>query len=661
MGLTTIVQTIDDLDVSPGSGYSAAFLHSFEQPGSAATFVETAQGPVVTHVAAGMYRLSALSIYIEEGDAAVMQAEIMRALDTTRAAKSIVVSDTDGENRRYLMFVTEAVNQLPESAGLGYIATLLAHEDIRWRSETDVTQSHTFTASGQTWVMTVGGHLQTVPTITVTPRAPKSAPGWQYAKTQVVRWRSPISFKLHVPIEITGGGWNTAALVTAGEMTNRTNIAVLDGYGRVVPHWYGAADGAATGFNSTTTKIWINTASLFVPHAALYIGEDLDADSTSMNIYIDTEDETAIPTAGWLRFADTGEIISFNGVERGMLMEVRRGVAGTTRADHVAGEELEGGIRPFQIVWDPVSTVRSSDKTPAYQAAALKEPLIDKAASTNSFWRMTRFRDGGRTVAWSYGGVKELAFTTSTAVSGARMGFAEPWTAMGFRHDIRGHHIFYQMFPMPISRVRITGRKYDYGYLPGYPASAQLLVISSATRAYDMLWDSGQGEWDPAGVAFDETLDTPMWGMDGDPANWTLYNELLWRVLTTNCQQTDIQQVDVTFKSPLTPIVESYTPTTTYDLDMLLVNSGTGEAGTVQSLRLFMPGLEIDKGVVINALDHTVIYAGDNSNKYAACRKTQGDGAFLMTLQPGDNAISVLEEHLAEVDVDFRYSERRYV
>ncbi len=83
MGLTTVIQTIDDLDVSPGSGYSAGFLHSFEQPGSAATVVETAAGPVVSHGAAGIYRLSGLSSFIVVGDAAVLQVALMRALDST--------------------------------------------------------------------------------------------------------------------------------------------------------------------------------------------------------------------------------------------------------------------------------------------------------------------------------------------------------------------------------------------------------------------------------------------------------------------------------------------------------------------------------------------------------------------------------------------------
>lgn len=666
MGLTTIVQTIDDLDVSPGSGYSAAFLHSFEQPGSAATLVETAQGPVVTHVAPGMYRLSALSIMIEDGDEAVMQVALMRALDTTRAAKSIVISDTDGENRRYMMFVTEALNQLPESAGLGYIATLIAHEDIRWRSETDITETENFTTTAG-WTVNVGGHLTAYPTITVTPRGPKSTPGWQHAMTKVLRWQSPLPVKTLVPIDLTGGGWNTAALVTAGEMTSRTNIAVTDGYGRFIPHWYGAADGQPAGFNSTTTKIWVNVGDLFMPTEPTYLGESLAADATTMNVYIDTQDETALPPAGWLRLAETGEIISYNGIERGTLMGVRRGVAGTTREDHEAGELMEV-VKPFQIVWDPVSTVPSHAKTAAYWAAYNREPLIDKAASTNSFWRMTSFRSGSRSVGWNYTGPKEAAFTVATDAGGSVAGFTEPWTAMGFRHDVRGNAMFYRTFAVPIDTVRLIGRKFGIGYFPQYPNSAQFKIVSARTRAWKVLWNSSHGGWGEDNDTFDETIDTPM----TDPLaeipeeeggnlswyyeNWTLYNELLWAVTGSNCNQVDIQRIDVTFTSLFAPIVETYTPPTTYDLDMRIFNAATGEM-----LRLFMPGMEIDKSLVIDSLTDRVTYSGDGSNRYAAVKKIMGDGAFLMTLEPGDNVISVIEDYMSDMDVEIRYAARYYV
>jgi len=668
VGLTTVIQTIDDLDVSPGSGYSSAFLHSFEQPGSAAVFVETAAGPVVSHVSAGMYRLSGLSIFIEEGDEAVMQVALMRALDTTRESKSIVVSDPDGGNRRYLMFVTEAINQLPETAGLGYVATLLANEDIRWRGVPDTVETHNFTGTGY-WTVTNGGHLESFPTITVTPRAAKSAPGWRHALTKIVRWQSPLPSHTPMPLEITGGGWNTAALKTAGEMTTGNNIAVLDGYGRFIPHWYGAVDGQPGGFNSTTTKIWINASDFFNATVPMSLYEDLAADSPIASIRVSTMDSAAaLPPAGWLRFADTGEIASFNGYERGSILNVRRGVAGTSRADHPVGTILEAGIRPYQIVWDPTSTVTDGQKTPAYRAAALNPPLIDRAASTNSLWKQTVFRNGQGTAAWSYQGDTGRAFTKATDGSGVITGFSEPWTAMGFRHDTEAKLLFWLTYPVPIDTVRVVGRRWGIGYPPGYPDSARLRIQDKRTHDWRPLWNSGSGVWDEDNGPFDETFNTPMFGIEDEipppegatkdwyADSWPMFSSLLWQVPSTNCDQVDIQRVEVTFSPGFTPIIETYNPASSYDLNMVVANVTTGEW-----LYLNMPGLEIDKSIVISAADHTVTYSGDNSNKYAACRKIQGEDRWLMTLPPGDNLFWVREDYMSSVDVEIRYTPRYYI
>ena len=92
--------------------------------------------------------------------------------------------------------------------------------------------------------------------------------------------------------------------------------------------------------------------------------------------------------------------------------------------------------------------------------------------------------------------------------------------------------------------------------------------------------------------------------------NWPTFNALLWHVTSTNCDQVDIQRVDVTFSPTFTPIIETCNPAGSYDLNMAIANVTTGEW-----LYLNMPGLEIDKSVVISAADHTVTYSGDNSNK----------------------------------------------
>ena len=51
---------------------------------------------------------------------------------------------------------------------------------------------------------------------------------------------------------------NTAALVTADDLVNNTNIGVLNDSGYIIPFGTGPATGPYTGFNNASTKIWVN-------------------------------------------------------------------------------------------------------------------------------------------------------------------------------------------------------------------------------------------------------------------------------------------------------------------------------------------------------------------------------------------------------------------
>lgn len=657
MTLTTVIQTIDDLDVSPGSGYSAVFIYSFHQPGSSVTMIERFEGPEVTAVTPGLHRLSPISIQIADySNAEALQVELFRALDTSEEAKALVISDPDGDNRRYVMFVTESLQQLPDTGGLGYIATLLVAEQVRWRSDEEVVEALNWTSSSTTIDLTVEGHLPAYPTYTFTPRAPKSTLGWPHMMQVAIQWRSPLQVYLPLPLDLTGGGWNTAALVTAGKLSNRNNIGVLNEAGRFVPFWYGGSDNAYTGFNNASTKIWVNhpvAARVAITNKNFISSLD---NSSLLEFDAYPSETRSLPTTGWLRF-ETGEIISYSGylANTHTLLNVVRGVGGTTPVDHQAGELLEK-LAIYTIVYGPNSVVAARYKDADYQAGLLREPLINKTYSTNSSWRQELFRSGARTAAWAFGGYRpSMAFTQATDESGIAGSFVEPWTALGFRHDVAGVAAFAAYYAIPLKTVRILGARHAWGYEIDYPGSPDLVVTSPNGRDKATLWNAAAG-----GVFddFDDTMNTPtvadIANDDLEEWQWRLFHSLRFEVTTTNHVQTDIQRADVTFVDNYTPIVTRVSSDVDYDMDMAFVNNTTGEA-----MYVHVPNIALNKSVIINTADSTVVYSGDNSNRYAALT-TNTPRPFFMRLPPGLNQLLLIDNNLTDLDVEVRYTPRYY-
>ncbi len=657
MTLTTVVQTIDDLDVSPGSGYSTVFIYSFHQPGASATFVERAEGPEVTSVAPGLYRLSPLDIVIEDiDDADTLQVSLFRALDTTEEAKSLVISDADGGNRRYVMFVTESLQQKPDSGGLEYIATLIVHEDVRWRAEEPVTEALNWTASGTSNIVTVDGHLPVYPTWTITPRQAKSVPGWPHMLYSVVQWRSPLQDDRAHPIDLTGGGWDTAALVTAGDLTNETNIGVLDESGRFIPFWYGNTPTLHTGFNQAATKIWVNHRP--ESRGALVLRDYLAAGDNYSTLRVNTP-ETGMPsTSGWLVFSD-GEMISFNGYMDGALLNVVRGAGGTTPGDHPAGAPLEW-VSAYRIVYGPNSAVPDRLKDEGYIRAAGQEPVINKRYSSNSEWRydgMFRSSSGAGSAGWNYLGDRAAAFTEATGEDGVAGSFVEPWAALGLRYDVGRGAWFYRRFTIPLASVRATGNRFAFGYEIDYPGAPQLCVLSGSASNRVTLWNS-----DSAGLGdapFDTgTLNTPtvadIANTELDEDEWRLFDRLRFEITDTSHIQTDIQVMYVTFVGDYAPVVTLITATNSYDMSMALHNVTAGEA-----LYIDAQDVALNESIVINTADSTVTYSADNSNRYANVTQ-DAPRAFFLRLLPGDNDIVLYESGLSDVDVDIAYTPRYY-
>ncbi len=148
-------------------------------------------------------------------------------------------------------YLSGLVTQVREqSAGL-YFVTIQLDTPV-WKLVTPGSTNWNVTASGQTQAITVLGNINVQPVFSITPTVAKTG-GLSYR-----RWipiYNPTNTKFTAPLEITGGGLDTATLVTAVKMqSDGDDLRVwLDGV--EVDRWLSGMNGAAT-------KCWINFSLL---------------------------------------------------------------------------------------------------------------------------------------------------------------------------------------------------------------------------------------------------------------------------------------------------------------------------------------------------------------------------------------------------------------
>lgn len=652
--------SVGNLNTDEGSGYTANFLQSYARPQlEYASALREGRAPIITSVFASPAQLPPAGFTIESENPATqrsLRAALMRVLDTLDGPVAFTIADDDDANPRYMMLLVNKVDQVPGGKGLMFVANVTVAEDIYWQSVTETVVEENVTSSGGSFDVTNDGEREVYPAITITPRQAKSSQVWAYNRKVLVRWRYRPRFSTMgtAPLEITGGGLNTAALKTAGKVGTSRSIGVKVN-GNFVAYWYGGADGTSRGFNSSNTTIWINRDR---PERKLVVSTPyVTAEMTEISA--DSYDERDIPQIGRAYFPDTGEIIAWNGVgDDGALANVRRGVDGTTPA------ELESGmvgdiVDDIVIVYGPTADVLNPAHNP--QASTIssamtnfKSPIIN-ANSTNGSWYFSDFANvkASHVTEWrstaDFNFHDGVAFVNETnAANDQGWGYEEPWKALGIEANVRtAPTYFYLKLPRPITAVSLTGRR-QRGVLTYTNNRAPELrgIAQGTTRQNFFIWNASQN-----GTVYAST--NALFNVN---FNWTQPDvvELQWGVTTETYIQCDIQSMTLTFNSNYTPLVTVGAEQTDYDLNMYVYNATTGE-----NLTVYLSDMLLDESLVIDCDKAQVTYTHDNSNQYTAVRRSNVRNYF-MRLVPGVNTFQIFEGGLTDVDFEFTYRELFY-
>lgn len=307
-----------------------------------------------------------------------------------------------------------------------FLAVLVA-PDPRLRSETQSTDTEAVTTTGQTWtVNNPGNTVESAPVITVTPTSLKAASAsWRYKREVIVANRVDRVLS-NWALEVTGGGWDHAAEVTAGRsLSSGDDVRVLVD-GRETPRWSGG--GSTSDWNDTATKIWSNIT--FSPGLTASLQDAITDVSPADGGDLDVEpgDTSGWPDAGAILLGS--EVILYTGKTDRAFTGVTRGARNTTAAAASAGATLRWVEHRVQVMYGYTGAS-------APDARDDLKPMIDLDASDNEMHTWAAFSDDdepGRSMQWA----RSLLSTHDAQAGRILAAGGSPATSMAFEYQDGG-------------------------------------------------------------------------------------------------------------------------------------------------------------------------------------------------------------------------------
>ncbi len=617
----------------------AAFALTWQRPAATPIGVRR-QGarPIVAGVEYGLWTLPDLGILIEGNtDEDAARRALLEAFDRHAGPGALIVADEDGSNERYMYVVCQTLEQKRGDFGVGFVATLVAEDDDYWRSVTPKTASVTMSSSLRALNITNAGDVDAYPTIKINPSVSVSSSQWRYRRFVPIKW--PADGAHRWPVELTdGAGINTSALVSGGKAAASNSLSVIVD-GRHVDHWYGNSDGAAGGFNTTSTKIWANID--FAGSVAVALGVGVGSSNTEITA---DGDISAFPPQGILQI--NSEVITYTGRDlyRNTFTGCGRGAYGSTAATQSSGT-IYWIQHEVWIVYSP-----SWSRT---LAGGDGKPVIDLTNSSNAVWKWADFGSTGasRTAQWT-----PLAGGTGATFTGNQHGAeTSPFQVAGVYlpgagSSLPGNYALWRFrSPAGIDALVWSGSsRYEFGYI-----RLQVSADGSNWTQTGNAWDSStDGSWETysdstggLGVGLRHVQIVP-WntgvsGVGNAPAD----------------VEAQVSALELTFQSTLRPTSTLLPEQSNYPLWLTIENTTTGEAlviGAVPGLQQGVESVEADT----EGKTAVILPGGRNAYRYLIRDTLRPD---LLRLVPGVNALQLLEAPSAGNAIEFTFTERWYV
>jgi len=614
----------------------AAFDRSWQRPQATPIAVRRERTrPLVTDVELGAWTLPELAILIEgNADEEGARRAILKAFDTKAGPGSLIIADDDGGNERHMYIVCQACEQRVGQFGVGFVATLVAADDVYWQPVNFTNVSTTMNASPKTISITNSGDVDAYPTIGVYESDGISGDAyWRYRRFIPIKWTA--AGVKDYPYELTNGGLNTTALIGAGKLHASLSPSlgvIIDG--QYADRWYAAAPTVSGGYNTTNTRVWANLdfrAGVSTTVAEYYPGSGSE---------IFAADVSGFPTSGILQIDN--ELFIYDGIDH-----YRKSFQITEKAAYGSTSTVHGYGATIHWIQHEAWFVYASGKTHPLPTDDSKKPVFNLATSSNTVWK---WQDFGSLVAPDRpGSWTAMAAGTGQTFTGNQHGAeTDPFQVMGIVRPGAGSTLstnyslwrFYS--PAGIATIDWTGSvKTDFGYVK-MDGSPDGVAWTIATQIYDATVD---GTWE----SFSDLL------VDR-PASWRYLQFVPWNT-AGNDVEGQITSMELTFQTALAPTSTLQPEQNNYQVNILFENLTTGESLTLAILPGIKQAAEL---VAVDTEAKSAMILPSRRNVYHALSRDRMRETMLR-LVPGVNSIRITETPYANNVIVFMHKSRWYL
>lgn len=546
--------------------------------------------------------------------------ELQKWFDTRQGTKVLVIKD-GGDSDKQWYLSCKAIG-MPRIVGQTAVVKLQASEPI-WRSVSKQSVAWRVTASGDQKVFTALGNCEALPKLTIKPTDAKNN-GFLYRRFVAIY--SKTYSLTNYPVEITNGGLNTQALVTASKMQSNGNDLRVLVNGVEVDRWL-------DGMNTTTTKIWINGNFPQINLSGVFYELKAGIDADDLSLVIKNNDW---PDSGILLIGT--EVMTYSSKSVDVLADtatlggLTRGANGTTAATHNAADKVYRIANDIWIVYG-----NSSLGAPSTDNG--KKPMFELDHSTNTSWVYESFYSASqpnRTRQWQKQGISlyNRAYTANhdseadpATDIGAAVSTATSATGWKFAGD-----------GVRVAGWALTnGEKYRNGTAPNY----NVWLVTATGYLSVATTISGPGS------------DTTWEAWSDTKSSLTTAYGVVFGIETSASRigKMELADATITLHSDDVPAIALGSEIDAYQLQCTIENTTTGEEIRLNYTMTPNESLEVD------CEGQTVTYLKDGSNAFAALGLDAPRQEWLR-LAPGANTLKYTETGAAGVDVTVEWEDR---
>lgn len=541
-------------------------------------------------------------------------------------------------------FIGQTEDSVDPQADKATFGAIFAVSDPVWKLLTPSSASLSTDGSGgsQSLFITPIGNEPALPIIKITPISAGSNDfGFTHQRFVTIINNSPNAF-VNYPVDITGGGLNTADLISDGKMLSNGDDCRIYINGVDVKRWFGGG-----GINNASTTIFVN---LSIPgNTNMTLGDGI---AGTGDIAIITMENTAanqamfanLPLSGNVKigneiFVYTAKSLTYNSVN-GLYL------TGVTRAQKQTAEEAHSSTDVMYFIPE-VWLYYGNPNIAPYVVDDTTKPIIDLATSTNSQHDYEEFYslDGKRTAIWKKGTF--MPALNSRHYTDTENTLVDPADVIGTW--CQEASVLWWMLYNPCGFtdiVDITGKKYSANGV--WTAS---FGQSLKGNLFDIIFFESAPTAGAGWVALDSHAAVTL---TPGPNSAAIFYLLLFvsgfsGTGGVNANGMEFDVASLTLDSTYTPTVSLAAEASNFNVNSVITNLLTGDSLTINL------SLEFAKYVIVNTKEKTVTLY-DGSNQINAILDFPIRAEWLQLLPKQENEIEITEA--GEVTFEFTWEDR---